>query len=136
MHHKFRLVGLVGAMLGFLLAATPITAHHAIQAQFDQDRLATITGVMRRVMWINPHVRWFLDVEDENGDVTSWNISGSGPGAFGRVGISGRDVFVTGETYTATIALAKDGSDFGYIVSFILPDGRKIDLWHQYQSEG
>ena len=136
MHHKFRLVGLVGAMLGFLLAAPPITAHHAIQAQFDQDRLATITGVMRRVMWINPHVRWFLDVEDENGDVTSWNISGSGPGAFRRVGISGRDVFVTGETYTATIALAKDGSDFGYIVSFILPDGRKIDLWHQYQSEG
>ena len=136
MHHKFHVVGLVAATLGFLLAATPITAHHAIQAQFDQDKLATITGVMRRVMWINPHVRWFLDVEDENGEVTAWNISGSGPGAFRRVGISGRDVFVTGETYTATIALAKDGSDFGYIVSFVLPDGRKIDLWHQYQSEG
>ena len=74
MHHKFRLVSLVGAMLGFLLAATPITAHHAIQAQFDQDRLATITGVMRRVMWINPHVRWFLDVEDENGVLQTWSL--------------------------------------------------------------
>ena len=136
MLHRIRLVVTTFVFLGFLSVTSQLSAHHAIQAQFDQNNLATITGIMRRVMWINPHVRWFLDVENENGDVTSWNISGSGPGAFRRVGISGRTVFKTGETYTATIALAKDGSDFGYIVSFILPDGQKIDLWHQYEAEG
>ena len=113
----------------------PASAHHAVQAQFDQNKLATLTGVMTRVMWINPHVRWFMDVADEDGNVTSWNISGAGPGSFRRVGISGRDVFKTGETYTATIATSRDGSNFGYIVSFVLPDGREIDLWHQYQAE-
>ena len=35
----------------------------------------------------------------------------------------------------ATVALARDGSNFGYIVSFVLPDGREIDLWHQYEAE-
>ena len=66
----------------------PASAHHAIQAQFDQNRLATLTGVMTRIMWINPHVRWFMDVTDEDGNVTSWNISGAGPGSFRRAGIS------------------------------------------------
>jgi len=111
-------------------------AHHAVQAQFDQNNVATISGTMTRVMWINPHVRWFMDVEDESGNVASWNISGAGPAGFRRLGISGRDVFKTGETYTATIALSRDGSSFGYILNFILPDGRKIDLWQQYEAEG
>ena len=111
------------------------SAHHAIQAQFDQDKLATLTGVMTRIMWINPHVRWFMDVTDEDGNVTSWNISGAAPGSFRRAGISGRDVFETGETYTATIATSRDGSNFGYIVSFVLPAGREIDPWHQYRAE-
>jgi Family of unknown function (DUF6152) len=112
------------------------SAHHAVQAQFDQEDVTTLTGVMTRVMWINPHVRWFMDVTDEAGTVTTWNISGAAPGAFRRIGISGREVFKTGETYTATVARARDGSNFGYVVNFVLPDGRQLDLWHQYRSEG
>jgi len=135
MRHNFYVMVAALAMLGLPWTVGPASAHHAVQAQFDQNNLTTITGVMTRVMWINPHVRWFMDVEDENGEITTWNISGAGPGAFRRVGVSGRDVFKTGETYTATIALARDGSDFGYIVSFVLPDGREIDLWNQYQEE-
>lgn len=130
------LITLAIAAAGMLLTIAAASAHHAVQAQFDQNNVATITGTMTRVMWINPHVRWFLDVEDEDGNVTTWNISGAGPNGFRRLGISGRDVFVTGETYTATIALARDGSNFGYILSFDLPDGRRIDLWHQYEAEG
>ena len=123
------------AIFGLPFLSKPVSAHHAVQAQFDQNNVATITGVMTRVMWINPHVRWFMDVKDENGSVTSWNISGAGPGGFRRSGISGREVFKSGETYTATIALARDGSNFGYIIAFVLPDGRKMDLWHQYEAE-
>ena len=136
MRRDLCVVGAVVAILGVSWAAGSVSAHHAVQAQFDQDNVTTITGVMKRVMWINPHVRWFMDVEDESGNVKTWNISGAGPGGFRRIGISGRGVFKTGETYSATIALARDGSDFGYIIAFVLPDGRKIDLWHQYQAEG
>ncbi|HSG64043.1 MAG TPA: DUF6152 family protein [Gammaproteobacteria bacterium] len=126
----------ISTLLLLVAASAPVRGHHAVQAQFDQDQLATLTGVMTRVMWINPHVRWFLDVTDDSGQVTSWNISGAAPGAFRRIGISGREVFKTGETYTATVALARDGSSFGYVVNFVLPDGRQLDLWHQYRSEG
>lgn len=124
------------AVLSLSFSAPSATAHHAVQAQFDQENVTTLTGTMTRVMWINPHVRWFMDVTDETGTVTTWNISGAAPGAFRRIGISGREVFKTGETYTATVALARDGSSFGYVVNFVLPDGRQLDLWHQYKSEG
>ena len=135
MHRKLYVFSAAMAILSLPWAVGPASAHHAVQAQFDQNNLATITGVMTRVMWINPHVRWFMDVENEDGEIESWNISGAGPGVFRRVGVSGRDVFKTGETYTATIALARDGSNFGYIVSFVMPDGRQLDLWAQYEAE-
>ncbi len=133
---NFCAVGAAVVILGSPWAAGPVSAHHAVQGQFDQNNVTTITGVMTRVMWINPHVRWFMDVKDESGSITTWNISGAGPRGFRRNGISGRDVFKSGETYTATIALARDGSNFGYIIAFVLPDGRKMDLWHQYEAEG
>ena len=111
--------GFAGALiLGALLwAAADLRAHHAVQAAFDQDDHATLTGVLTKVLWINPHVRWFLDVKDESGKVTTWTISGAGPGGFRDIGISGRDVFKTGETYTAIVARARDKSPNGYVLT-------------------
>ena len=96
------------AIVGLLGLAVPAFAHHAVQAEFDQDKKATITGVLTRVLWINPHVRWALDVKDpKTGKIVTWDISGGGPGGFRQIGITGRDVFKVGETYTAIIALAR-----------------------------
>ena len=131
---RYRL-GAALVVAGLLLTVMPVVAHHAVQAQFDQDKQLTITGTLTKVMWINPHVRWYLDVKDNSGKVTTWNISGAGPGGFRAIGITGRDVFKAGGTYTARIALARDGSNLGYIMYFVLPDGRKIDLWQQYAQE-
>jgi hypothetical protein len=50
MHRNFCLVALAVAMVSFPWVATPIAAHHAVQAQFDQDNVTQITGVLTRVM--------------------------------------------------------------------------------------
>ena len=122
------------AIVGLLGLAAPVFAHHAVQAEFDQDKKATITGVLTKVLWINPHVRWVMDVKDpKTGKIAAWDISGGGPGGFRQIGITGRDVFKVGETYTAIIALARDGSNFGHVFAFILPDGRKLDMWQNYK---
>ena len=124
-------------ILAVVLCATTseVRAHHAAQAVYDQEDHATLTGVLTKVLWVNPHVRWFFDVKDESGKVTTWTISGGAPGNFRAAGISGRDVFQAGQTYTAIVARARDKSPNAYILTFILPDGRKIDLWQQYKSE-
>ena len=67
MRHGFAGALMLGA-LWWAGSADP-AAHHAVQAAFDQDDHATVTGVLTKVLWINPHVRWFLDVKDESGKV-------------------------------------------------------------------
>jgi hypothetical protein len=47
--------GLALVLVTLVLAATsPAVAHHAVQAAFDQDKQATLTGTLSKVMWINP----------------------------------------------------------------------------------
>jgi hypothetical protein len=119
--------------MGLLSAMAPMVEHHAVQAEFDQNKRATITGVMKRVMWVNPHVRWTMEVKNaKTGKLETWDISGGGPGGFRAMGITSKDFFKVGETYTAVIALARDGSNYGHVFSFVMPDGRKIDMWQQY----
>ena len=115
------------------VAGRTATAHHAVQAEFDQNKKATITGVLTRVMWVNPHVRWMMDVKNpKTGKVEPWDISGGAPGGFRAIGITSKDVFKVGATVTAIVALARDGSNTGHVFAFILADGRKIDMWQQY----
>jgi hypothetical protein len=54
------------------------------------------------------------------------------PGGFRAIGITSKDVFKVGDTITAIVALARDGSTTGHVFAFILADGRKIDMWQQY----
>ena len=117
---------------GVVLSTVSLAAHHAAQAQFDKDSTQEITGVMKRVQWVNPHVRWYLDVTGDDGTVTTWQIDGSGPGGYRRNGISARGVFPVGETYSALVALARDGTPSGYIMTWTLPTGQQLDFWHDY----
>ena len=117
---------------GMIAAAIPALAHHASQAEFDKNSPKTIVGVLTRVQWTNPHVRWYLDIKDDKGEVSTWMIQGSGPGAYKANGISAAGVFPIGGTYKALIAPARDGSNGGYIMSWTLPDGTRMDFWLNY----
>ena len=116
-----------------IAAAIPALAHHASQAEFDKNSPKTISGVLTRVQWTNPHVRWYLDIKNEKtGEVEPWMIQGSAPGVYKANGVSATGVFPIGATYTALIAPARDGSNGGYVMSWTLPDGTKMDFWHDY----
>ena len=127
---RFRSVTLLAAAL--VAVAAPVLAHHASQAEFDKNSQKTIVGVLTRVQWTNPHVRWYLEIKNDKGEVDTWMLQGSGPGAYRANGISAAGVFPIGKTYTALIAPARDGSNGGYVMSWTLPDGTKMDFWHDY----
>jgi len=114
-------------------AAVPALAHHASQAEFDKNSPKTVTGTLTRVQWTNPHVRWYLDIKNEKtGEVETWMIQGSGPAAYKANGVSATGVFPIGKTYSVLIAPSRDGSNGGYVMSWTLPDGTKMDFWHDY----
>ncbi|MEP6961104.1 MAG: DUF6152 family protein, partial [Acidobacteriota bacterium] len=55
------------AVLALSAAASQALAHHAFAAEFDINKPFTVSGVVARVAWQNPHVYVFLDAKDESG---------------------------------------------------------------------
>jgi hypothetical protein len=84
-------IGRLLTVLGLLLAGMPASAHHSVQAQFDLNKPFTITGVVTKVEWINPHSYLYLDVKDDSGTVKRWAFEMAGPGALRRAGLSRAD---------------------------------------------
>ncbi len=119
------------AVLGLLLAAVPAVAHHAVQAQFDFDKPITLTGLITKIEWINPHSYMFLDVKGGSGDVKRWALEMVGPGGLRKAGLSRADRggFKAGDTVTVNGFAAKDGSDSGFVKELKLQDGRSVTIW-------
>lgn len=127
MKHK---LGHVSAIL-CLAFAVQASAHHAVQAQFDLDKPVTVTGVVTKMEWVNPHSYLSLDAKDANGKVRHWAFEMAGPGALRKAGLSrsGNGGIKPGDVVTVNGVLAKDGSDTGLMKDVKLPDGRVYTIW-------
>lgn len=126
-----RALGDLIAVIGLLISGLPAMAHHSVQAEFDLNKPLTITGVVTKVEWINPHSYLYLDVKDDSGNVKHWAFEMAGPGALRRAGLSRADRggLKAGDTITVNAVAAKDGTDSGLIKDVTLPDGRKFTIW-------
>jgi hypothetical protein len=95
----------------WVLSATSLAAHHSFDAEYDSNKPITITGVVTKVDWANPHAFVYLDSKGSNGDVKRYKIEMGPPYALVRGGWK-RDTLKIGDTVTVeNAALAKDGSD-------------------------
>ena len=113
------------AGFGLLVSALPALAHHSFGAEYDAKRPVTLHGVVTRVDWFNPHARFSIDVKDENGNVTNWNLELASPNALRRLGWT-KDFLQVGGEVTVVGVLAKDGSKLATARSVTLADGRKM----------
>src|SRR5262249_40417873 len=96
-------------------AAAPLFAHHSISAEFDPSKEWSVTGVLSRIDWINPHTATWVDVKDASGQVKSYGCEGNPPATWHRAGLKKED-WKIGEAVTMTCAAAKDGSpQWGFI---------------------
>jgi hypothetical protein len=100
-------------------------AHHSFGAEYDAKRPVTLHGVVTRIEWFNPHARFSIDVKDESGKVTSWDLELASPNALRRLGWT-RDFLQVGGEVTVIGVLAKDGSKLATARSVTLADGRKM----------
>ena len=118
-------------LAGVFGVAVPASAHHSVQAQFDLKKPFSVTGVVTKVEWINPHSYLYLDVKDDSGTVKHWAFEMAGPGALRRAGLSRADRggMKPGDTVTVNGVLAKDGTDSGLIKELKFPDGRVFTIW-------
>ena len=112
--------------VGFLLLASlPALAHHSFAAEYDTKAPVALKGVVTKIEWTNPHIYYYIDVKDENGNVANWAFEGYPPNTLRRVGFS-RDLLKVGDTVNVTGWAARDGSKRAASRELTLSDGRKI----------
>jgi len=103
----------------------PLVAHHSFAAEYDADKPVELKGVVTRVEWTNPHARFYLDVKDETGQVTNWNLELASPNVLVRSGWS-RTSLRIGDDVTVSGAQAKDGAKMANARAVVLADGRRV----------
>jgi hypothetical protein len=111
---------------GFLIAA-PAFAHHGFDTEYDASKKFTLSGVVQKVEWQNPHMRVYVDVTDEKtGKVTTWNMEMTSPNTVRRQGWGPKDL-VAGEKVTFTTYGGKVVETRGSLVTIKkVSDGREL----------
>jgi hypothetical protein len=112
-------------VLGVLLCPLSALAHHAFAAEFDQNSPVTVTGVVTKVSFENPHVYFYLDVKDASGKVANWAFEGGSPNVLYRQGWR-KDSVKPGDILTVSGYRAKNGSNLAASRMVTLPDGRQV----------
>jgi len=103
-----------------------IEAHHSFSAQYDVNRPATIEGMVTKFEWHNPHVYFYMDVVDEDGKVTEWELEMSNTAVMQNSGWN-RTTLSVGELLKVEGALARDNSPLINVTSVtLLQTGEKI----------
>ena len=115
---------LVVAAAGILLGAGA-SAHHSFSAEFDRDQPVELTGTVTKLEWLNPHARFYIDVEDEDGSVVNWDFELGSPNVLMRRGWT-RNALQPGDVVTVSGWRAKNAPNVGNARSVTLADGSRV----------
>jgi hypothetical protein len=113
------------AVLILTAIAAPVFAHHSEAAEYDSTKPVKVTGTIKKVEWLNPHVWFYVDVKDENGKITTWGFSAAPPGALMRRGIT-KESLTLGAVVNVEGSRARDGSNNASGRNVRFADGRNV----------
>ena len=111
---------------GLAVLATILLAHHSFGAEYDSTKPVTITGVITKIEWTNPHSYFFLDVKDAKGNVANWKLEGYPPSVLSRTGWKKDVTMKTGDTVTVFGWHDRDGTNWSHSREVTFADGKKM----------
>jgi hypothetical protein len=117
-----RILPLAALLLSSGLAAL---AHHSFDAEFDRNKPITLKGTVTKVEFMNPHMWIYMDVKDDKGVTTAWQIEGGAPNALRRNGWNANSV-QKGAMITVDGTMSKDGSKTVNARSVSTADGKRL----------
>lgn len=109
------------------LAAQLALAHHSLAGQFDDKHPVTVSGVITKVDWVNPHIYVELKAKDAAAPsgIATWRLEGVPVAMARKAGLSKTMLLGKGETVTVSAFPARDGTPhLGFMMKLTYPDGR------------
>lgn len=123
MRHTF--VTAFSVFVALFMTAPPVMGHHGSQGfDFTVPR-KTLTGVVTRFAWQNPHAQIFIDVKGDAGDTVVWVMELNNPGNLVIQGWTHSSV-KAGDVVTVTFNPGKEGRPIGICVDVVFADERKL----------
>jgi hypothetical protein len=113
------------AFVAAALAVQAAAAHHAFQAEFDAKKPVSLSGVIVRVEWTNPHAWFHIEVKSEDGSKVEWAVQAASPQVLTARGWK-RDSLTPGMSVRIAGFQARDGKPTANGRDITLPDGRQL----------
>lgn len=100
-------------------------AHHAFAADYEAGNEGEVEGVITEVIYKNPHARYYLEVENDDGEKELWDLQTMNLMMLGRVGWT-KDTLQVGDHVKVEGILGRDNTKRLSINVVTVDDGRVI----------
>ena len=109
-----------------LLAPVGAVAHHSRATFYDMDNFVELEGVITRVQWRHPHVRYWIQADPDYGGA-EWEMESTPPSLLERQGID-PDVVAAGMRVRVAGPPSRFAANIMEVSHVLLPDGREVLL--------
>ncbi len=97
-------------------------AHHAFAADYEKDNIGAIEGEVIEVFYKNPHARYYVEVDGENGQKEVWDVQTMNVTMLSRMGWK-KDTVKAGDKVMVTGNLGRNNTKRINILSLKQEDG-------------
>lgn len=115
---------------GGLLASAAVQAHHSLAGVYDIRGSGSVSGILQKVAFTNPHGAMTLQVTNPDGTKTDWIMTTGSANTLANLGFGtgGPNTVKAGDPVTITYFPARNGKPLGFIRSITLSDKREIQI--------
>ena len=112
-------------LIGLAITAASLHAHHAFAAEYDEKTVVTVSGIVTRLEWTNPHAWLYVGSRDAAGKTTNWRFEMGSPGGLQNRGWKRSDL-KRGDQVTVDGFASKTHINTANARNVKLPDGRTL----------
>lgn len=113
-----------------LFAGGSLQAHHSLSGVYDIRGEGEVTGVVKKVEFMNPHGAMTVEVENNDGSTTDWILTTGSANTLQSLGFGrgGPNTVIAGDVVTISYLPARNGKPLGFIRSITLPNSNTISF--------
>ena len=111
-------------MVAFALMALPAAAHHS-GAQYDHTQVLTVSGVVTKMEWANPHSRLYVEGQGGSSEEALWQFDLPSVNRLVRLGWT-RHALNAGDKVTVICAPLRGTQHVAWAVNVLDAGGKKL----------